>query len=79
MNLANEGLEAKMKEEEVNEKKRKAEHAQTWEGASKFAAGFVCILTIVPSSENRDTRVNTWRSFAGKDKKKKKQKVTLLG
>ena len=32
MNLANEGLEARKKEEEVNMKKRKAEEDKTWEG-----------------------------------------------
>ena len=33
MNLANEGLEAKKKEEEVATKKRKAEEDKHWEGA----------------------------------------------
>lgn len=32
MNLANEGLEAKRKEDEVLERKRKAEEEKTWEG-----------------------------------------------
>lgn len=32
MNLANEGLEARKKEEEVNAKKRKAEDDARWEG-----------------------------------------------
>ena len=32
MNLANEGLEARKKEEEVMAKKRKAEEEATWEG-----------------------------------------------
>lgn len=32
MNLANEGLEAKKKEEEVNAKKRKAQEDVDWEG-----------------------------------------------
>lgn len=34
MNLANEGLEARKKEEEVNAKKRKAEEEAQWEGTS---------------------------------------------
>ena len=34
MNLANEGLEAKKKEEEVMAKKRKAEDDANWEGLS---------------------------------------------
>jgi len=33
MSLANEGLEAKRKEEEIIQKKRKAEEDKTWEGA----------------------------------------------
>lgn len=32
MNLANEGLEARRKEEEVVSKKRKAEEDKAWEG-----------------------------------------------
>jgi len=32
MNLANEGLEARKKEEEVTHKKRKAEDDKLWEG-----------------------------------------------
>jgi DnaJ family protein C protein 8 len=32
MNLANEGLEARKKEEEVTTKKRKAENDKAWEG-----------------------------------------------
>lgn len=34
MNLANEGLEARMKDAEVAGKKRKAEDDKLWEGAS---------------------------------------------
>lgn len=33
MNLANEGLEAKKKEDEVASRKRKAEEDKSWEGA----------------------------------------------
>ena len=36
MNLANEGLEAKKKEDEVNAKKRKAEEDAQWEGMSSY-------------------------------------------
>jgi len=60
MNLANEGLEAKKKEDEVLAKKRKAEDDANWEA-------------------NREQRVDSWRSFAKGSKKKKKQKVELLG
>lgn len=35
MNLANEGLEARKKEEEVAAKKRKAEEDAQWEGTRK--------------------------------------------
>ncbi|TCD69358.1 hypothetical protein EIP91_007914 [Steccherinum ochraceum] len=60
MNLANEGLEAKKKEEEVAARKRKAEEDVNWEA-------------------NREQRVDTWRSFANSSKKKKKNKVNVLG
>ena len=36
MNLANEGLEARKKEEEIAARKRKAEEDKVWEGASVF-------------------------------------------
>ena len=36
MNLANEGLEARKKEEEVTAKKRKAEEDKVWEGTCSF-------------------------------------------
>ncbi|KAJ6513138.1 DnaJ domain-containing protein [Mycena sanguinolenta] len=60
MNLANEGLEARMKEAEVVGKKRKAEDDKVWE-------------------DNREQRVDSWRTFSKDSKKKKKTKVTLLG
>ncbi|KAF9644888.1 DnaJ-domain-containing protein [Thelephora ganbajun] len=60
MNLANEGLEAKKKEDEVLARKRKAEEDANWEA-------------------NREQRVDSWRSFTKDSKKKKKQKVNILG
>ncbi|KAI0065316.1 DnaJ-domain-containing protein [Artomyces pyxidatus] len=60
MNLANEGFEARKKDEEVAAKKRKAEDDKSWE-------------------DNREQRVDSWRSFANTSKKKKKQKVNILG
>ena len=45
MNLANEGLEAKKKEDEVNAKKRKAEEDAQWEGMSSYAL-FACAYSI---------------------------------
>jgi len=59
MNLANEGLEAKKKEDEATAKKRKAEADTKWE-------------------ENREVRVDSWRSFQQGPKKKKK-KTNVLG
>ncbi|KZV97478.1 chaperone regulator [Exidia glandulosa HHB12029] len=55
-NLANEGFEAAKKEEEVQQRKRKAEDDKNWE-------------------ENRETRVNSWRSFASGSSTAKKQKT----
>lgn len=43
-NLANEGLEAKRKEEEVLERKRKAEEEKTWEGACVIIVFFLYFL-----------------------------------
>ncbi|KXN88605.1 J domain-containing protein spf31 [Leucoagaricus sp. SymC.cos] len=61
MNLANEGLEARKKDEEVAAKKRKAEEDKAWE-------------------ETREERVDNWRAFANNNtRKKKKQKVAILG
>ncbi|KAF8199678.1 hypothetical protein BJ912DRAFT_1020244 [Pholiota molesta] len=60
MNLANEGLEARKKDEEVAQRKRKAEEDKSWE-------------------DNREQRVDSWRSFASSSKKKKKTKTVLLG
>jgi len=36
MNLANEGLEARKKDEEVAQRKRKAEDDKNWEGTPMF-------------------------------------------
>jgi hypothetical protein len=40
MNLANEGLEARKKEEEITSRKRKAEEDKTWEGTSNYSVEF---------------------------------------
>ncbi|KAG9102607.1 hypothetical protein FRC06_001650 [Ceratobasidium sp. 370] len=78
MNLANEGLEARRKEEEATAKKRKAEEDARWEGAyskllipkwTKFIGAF---------AETREQRVDSWRSF-NTGKKKKKTKPNVLG
>ena len=45
MNLANEGLEARKKEEEVIAKKRKAEEEATWEG--KWSCALPCSLNLM--------------------------------
>ncbi|KAG6910855.1 hypothetical protein DXG01_007171 [Tephrocybe rancida] len=60
MNLANEGLEARKKDEEVAAKKRKVQEDKQWE-------------------DNREQRVDSWRSFSKDTRKKKKAKVALLG
>jgi DnaJ family protein C protein 8 len=79
MNLANEGFEARKKEEEVTARKRKAEDDARWEGN--------CInsRTDLPSNshacptETREQRVGSWRTFTNTSKKKKKQKGDVLG
>ncbi|KAG5646988.1 hypothetical protein DXG03_001712 [Asterophora parasitica] len=60
MNLANEGLEARKKDEEVAAKKRKVQEDKQWE-------------------DNREQRVDSWRSFTKDTRKKKKAKVAILG
>ena len=78
MNLANEGLEARKKEEEVNAKKRKAEDDAKWEGG--YSPNLATqTLSHIGSPENREQRVGNWRSFAAGTKKKKKTKVAILG
>lgn len=77
MNLANEGLEARKKEEEVVAKKRKAEEEAKWEGQLFDCWRILHHLTHY--TENRDQRVDSWRSFANASKKKKKAKITVLG
>lgn len=82
MNLANEGLEARKKEEEITSRKRKAEEDKTWEGALSFLSSFPTEkknkwhLTYL--TDTREQRVDSWRSFAN-GKKKKKSKVQILG
>lgn len=78
MNLANEGLEARKKEEEVNAKKRKAEDDAKWEGGYSLNLATQRVSHI-GSPENREQRVGNWRSFAAGTKKKKKTKVAILG
>lgn len=81
MNLANEGLEARKKEEEVTSRKRKAEEDKAWEGAFGFLSYSFCftnIITLSHLTDTREQRVDSWRSFAN-GKKKKKGKVQVLG
>jgi DnaJ family protein C protein 8 len=80
MNLANEGLEAKKKDDEVAARKRKAEEDKQWEGAFSLRVSLSFPLTHSDPTENREQRVDSWRSFASKDsRKKKKAKVAILG
>ncbi|RDB26423.1 J domain-containing protein spf31 [Hypsizygus marmoreus] len=60
MNLANEGLEARKKDDEVAARKRKVQEDKQWE-------------------DTREQRVDSWRSFSKDSRKKKKQKVAILG
>ena len=79
MNLANEGLEAKKKEEEVIAKKRKAEDDAHWEGSWLQMPTVSSADLLVLTTANREQRVGSWRSFSKDSKKKKKQKVNILG
>lgn len=59
MNLANEGHEARKKEEEVAAKKRKADEDATWEG--QWSIPFLCFVLLlmlnhIPCSYKRTTR-----------------------
>ncbi len=76
MNLANEGFEARKKEEEVTARKRKAEEDARWEGNVLYSV--LVSLSYSYSTENREQRVDSWRSFTNTSKKKKK-KAEVLG
>lgn len=79
MNLANEGFEARKKEEEVAARKRKAEDDARWEG------NVLTIRTGLPGdsharpTETREQRVGSWRTFTNTSKKNKKKKGDVLG
>lgn len=79
MNLANEGLEARKKEEEVTARKRKAEDDARWEGKSSLLSLSTGSLIARAVIENREQRVDSWRNFSNTKNKKKKQKVAILG
>ena len=79
MNLANEGLEARKKEEEVAAKKRKAEEDANWEGTSATFPTLPRILNLFRRTAGRESRVGSWRTFASSSKKKKKTKGAVLG
>jgi DnaJ family protein C protein 8 len=82
MNLANEGLEARKKDEEVAQRKRKAEEDKTWEGTLlpihtlPLPTYYTSVLYF---TETREQRVDSWRSFSNTSKKKKKTKTAFLG
>lgn len=63
MNLANEGLEARKKDEEVAQRKRKAEEDKTWEGTLLPIHTFLFPIFIPPSLFYRDSRT-TCRQLA---------------
>ncbi|KAG5651362.1 hypothetical protein H0H81_008931 [Sphagnurus paluster] len=78
MNLANEGLEARKKDEEVAAKKRKVQEDKQWEGSpSTFILSTMFIL--MSTEDTREQRVDSWRTFTKDTRKKKKQKVAILG
>ena len=77
MNLANEGFEARKKEEELSAKKRKAEEDARWEG--NVMCPVPASLSCSCPTENREQRVGSWRNFSNTSKKKKKQKGAVLG
>ena len=80
MNLANEGLEARKKEEEIAVRKRKAEEDKQWEGT--FLLAIPCPQASDDChefAETREQRVDSWRSFSNSGKKKKKVKTAILG
>jgi DnaJ family protein C protein 8 len=78
MNLANEGLEARKKDEEVAAKKRKVEDDKAWEGMHLPSILDVAISPHV--TDTREQRVDSWRAFANNaSRKKKKQKMAILG
>jgi len=78
MNLANEGLEARKKDEEVAQRKRKAEDDKNWEGMPvPVLSPSPHLFIFIP--DNREQRVDSWRSFASSSKKKKKTKTVILG
>jgi DnaJ family protein C protein 8 len=79
MNLANEGLEAKKKEEEVMARKRKAEEDANWEGLWPQILSATGADQLISATANREQRVGSWRTFSKDSKKKKKQKVNILG
>jgi hypothetical protein len=55
MNLANEGLEARKKDEEVAGKKRKAEEDKHWEGALSSLSTCRRMLSLVSSIRQQRT------------------------
>lgn len=76
--MANEGLEARKKEDEAAAKKRKAEDDKAWEGMYLFDYQHLQHHLLI--IERREERVDTWRAFATNNtRKKKKQKVAVLG
>ena len=79
MNLANEGFEARKKEEEVAAKKRKAENDAQWEGNALTFRTSALVVSHLCFIETREQRVDSWRSFTNTSKKKKKQKADVLG
>lgn len=73
-NLANEGLEARKKEEEVSARKRKAEDDKTWEG--EHVAQHICVsYPHLVVREPRDPCRQLERLFQDKEQEEKGQRA----
>ena len=74
MNLANEGLEARKKEEEVQAKKRKAEDDRVWEGACVIIKFKINLYSFFQIRENKEWIVGVPLP----DRKRKRRPKVLL-
>ncbi len=78
LNHVNEGYEARKKEDEVNERKRKAEVDKDWEGASCPYIASLCISDPSVSQPTERFALELAR-FRWEQEKKAKTKSNILG
>ena len=81
MNLANEGLEARKKDEEVAQRKRKAEEDKTWEGTLLpiHSLPLLTYYTSVPILQKHASNVSTaGAAFLIPPRRRKRQKPLSL-